>query len=637
MGKTKKKSAQNPNVAVKQSIDRIKSGSVKKNKNLKLKGTSEGKIALINNSKMQNKNKLSQKTTDTKNNQNLLQDNKKELNGEQYSMKRKKNGSNKSQNKSVNKKMKEKKLKVNNAKSLDWQKKKSEVGDGPDVDKSLTDESEEDSSSSNMDDISSVLSDDSWSFATDKELANEKEKLKQKQMIEHEHAKVFTGKKSKIEEDNSNDSDSSSSWVLSDDEKEEDDVPDILGKSLPDESEEDDEDFEDADDKDEDEVDDDDEDKDKDKDKDCKGEDVEDKDSKNKNEKKLDKFVNEGSDYDDDEDDDERDEEDDDERDEEDDDIDEEEYKSDDGSIDVRELQTMPEIENGQYSFSPDGNVNRTTIKVERLPNSITEEEIKSKFLEFGTITNIVFRTERKCKNEFNQNHHPYFEVSALIEFKSPISARRAYSMQGKEIGGRKIIVQYVDNPNLRPIFDSSKCIWVGKLSMGIDSNTIWKIFNGCGDIECVKLFRYSSGHTNGYACVVYETQDAVERALELNGCMIFNRQVEVRTSASIHKEIENAKEIKKVKDAEKLQGKSNDNNPSKKFKTNSGDAVTRKVEDKKQQIPQKSNGLVEKTSTSFQGQKANLKQKKKNKKFNKQKMQMAKKLAAKLNKPAKV
>ncbi|XP_067208538.1 repetitive organellar protein [Linepithema humile] len=99
MGKTKKKSAQNPNAVANQSIDEIKSGS----KNL-------------------------QNITDAKNNQNLLQNNKKELK-EQYSLKRK-NVSNKSQKKSTtqqaNKKMK-KELEVDE--SLNYYKEEEVNGD----------------------------------------------------------------------------------------------------------------------------------------------------------------------------------------------------------------------------------------------------------------------------------------------------------------------------------------------------------------------------------------------------------------------------------------------------------------------------------------------------------------------------
>ncbi|XP_050466889.1 RNA-binding protein 34-like [Cataglyphis hispanica] len=269
MGRAKRQNKDMKNA--KQQLHTIKNGSVKKDKNPKFKNTPVGKVALINNSKAQNKNVSSQKNVQKdvgiKNNKNLSKNNAKQ--SKQNSAKNKQNSPNGAQNKPANKKA-----------NLTPTKELEEIDDSDsDIDEKIilqedvsvdeTFEDEEESDTDIPDIFGQSLQDESDEDDEDFEEEEEEDNDDcdndvKGGLVECKSVKVLKGVKPKAKdnEDNKNKNDENKKLrqvTMEDDEDDEDDDEDdededenenldlhkyIFEENLEDESNEDDEDFE---------------------------------------------------------------------------------------------------------------------------------------------------------------------------------------------------------------------------------------------------------------------------------------------------------------------------------------------------------------------------------------------------------
>nr|XP_012216701.1 PREDICTED: nucleolar protein 12-like [Linepithema humile] len=181
------------------------------------------------------------------------------------------------------------------------------------------------------------------------------------------------------------------------------------------------------------------------------------------------------------------------------------------------------------------GEINRTTIKIENFPKEITELEIKEKFEEFGPIKSIQFKLVMPGRyfdfDDIKLKHPCYtlpVHVTVFIDYHCPLSAEKALSMNGKIYEGNYIIVSYKNNMN-GPSIDSGKTVVLTNLPKNMDINPIWKIFEICGDIKYVDIYRNRiTGINEGIGTIYFATKDAASKAAELSGTLIFNRQITV-------------------------------------------------------------------------------------------------------------
>ncbi|XP_011154973.1 nucleolar protein 12 [Harpegnathos saltator] len=298
-------------------------------------------------------------------------------------------------------------------------------------------------------------------------------------------------------------------------------------------------------------------------------------------------------------------------------------------------------------SLSPEEQeeVDRKTIFIDNIPKETKITTLKKVFGQYGPIDNLRFRNIvpknpkiSKKVAAIKQDIHPKIvTVVAYIKYKSEESAKKALSMNGKKFEGNYVNVKIVAKLGQEK-HNIKKSIFIGNLKFGMNTNDIWENFSKCGEIESVRLIRdKKTGQTRGFGYVNFKSEDAVTLALKLDGVEINNRPVRVRTcrapSEKSQKSNNQKKEGKRI-----LSNENNDNRPLKKFKnsrkTFAVERPTKEEAKDKQKKSQKNNTSLEgKISKSFQGQQADMKDKKKGSKFNKKKKEIAGKLIAKSKK----
>lgn len=228
---------------------------------------------------------------------------------------------------------------------------------------------------------------------------------------------------------------------------------------------------------------------------------------------------------------------------------------------------------------------------------------------------------------------HPRLKsVYAYIRFDSEEFATAALSMNGKEFQGNCLRVDTACKSDGKP--NLKKSVFLGNLNFNIDDNTVRKHFDGCGEIESIRIIRDNkTGVGKGFGYVNFKTEDAAALALELDSTVIANREVRVKPCTEQDKK-------KKGKHGKRLLSTPDGHDGSpKKLKNNAEVAVVvRNRENAVQRITEKKQKNEKQSSPqqagAFQGQKADGHKKKGKNKLEKKKKILAEKLAAKPKKP---
>nr|XP_033324360.1 RNA-binding protein 34-like [Megalopta genalis] len=284
----------------------------------------------------------------------------------------------------------------------------------------------------------------------------------------------------------------------------------------------------------------------------------------------------------------------------------------------------------------------KRTIFVGNLPKEVTKKQLQQHFKKFGNIDTVRLRgiigksmkTSKKVAAIKKDLHPKLKSVFAYIRYKSEESAKAALSMNGKVFDGNHLRVDLASKSDEK--HDVKKGVFVGNLHFNIEENAVRKHFKGCGEIESIRIIKDNkTGIGKGFGYVNFKTEDAVSLALELNGTSLQNRELRVKPC------YEHPKKEKKDKQQKKRSGStSEDQKSSKKIKNNEEVAVpvhnkknaTKRPNEKGQKFDVKQSSP--KQSKAFQGQTADEKKKKKSNKLEKKKKIMAEKLAAKPKKP---
>ncbi|XP_078034835.1 uncharacterized protein LOC144468906 [Augochlora pura] len=283
----------------------------------------------------------------------------------------------------------------------------------------------------------------------------------------------------------------------------------------------------------------------------------------------------------------------------------------------------------------------KKTIFVGNLPKEVTKKQLQQYFKKFGSIDTVRLRgiigksmgTSKKVAAIKKDLHPKLKSVFAYIKYKSEESATAALSMNGKIFDGNHIRVDLAGNSNEK--HDVKKAVFIGNLHFNIEDNEVRKHFKSCGEIESIRIVRDNkTGIGKGFGYVNFKTEDAVALALELNGTLLRNREIRVQSCS------ENPKKENKTKPKKRTGSPNEDQNINKKIKNNEELAVavhnkksaTRRLNEKGQKFDVKQTNP--KQSKPFQGQTSDEKKKKKPSRSEKKKKAMAEKLAAKPKKP---
>jgi len=183
------------------------------------------------------------------------------------------------------------------------------------------------------------------------------------------------------------------------------------------------------------------------------------------------------------------------------------------------------------------------TIFVGNLPNKITGKMLKRKFKEHGEIESVRIRsvarpdmkTTKKLAYIKQQFHEGKNNVNAYIRFKDVDSARKSCKLNGTEIDSHVIRVDIAGKGKLDkdegkgPEHDQSKAVFLGNVKFNEQEDNIRKHFEKCGHIIDVRIVRdTTTGMGKGFGYVNFDTSDAVEKAIKLNGTLLNDRSLRV-------------------------------------------------------------------------------------------------------------
>ncbi|XP_076234456.1 uncharacterized protein LOC143179224 [Calliopsis andreniformis] len=278
--------------------------------------------------------------------------------------------------------------------------------------------------------------------------------------------------------------------------------------------------------------------------------------------------------------------------------------------------------------------MDKRTIFIGNLPVEVTKKQLKKEFKKHGYIETIRLRgivaktlnMPKKVAAITKEMHPKLKSVHAYIRFSSEEFAKAALSMNGKIFQGNYLRVDTVCQSDKKP--DLKKSVFVGNLQFNVDDNTLRKHFEGCGEIESVRVIRDNkTGVGKGFGYVNFKTEDAAVLAMELNGTKISNREIRVKPCG------EHDKKKKGKHGKRSLSVESKDTGSPKKLKNNAavGIPIQNKGKDKTQNFEDHSKPQQ---GSAYQGQKADRKQKKGKNKLDKKKKLLAEKLTAKPKKP---
>ncbi|KAJ8285036.1 hypothetical protein COCON_G00038860 [Conger conger] len=186
---------------------------------------------------------------------------------------------------------------------------------------------------------------------------------------------------------------------------------------------------------------------------------------------------------------------------------------------------------------------NKRTVFVGNLPVSCTRKALQILFKELGSIESIRFRSVAREDPSMSlkvaaiqRKVHPKRQsINAYIVFKSEEGAEKALQRNGLEI--EKGFHIRVDRASKSASHDHKRSVFVGNLPYDVNELPLRNHFEECGKVEAVRLVRdRRSGMGKGFGYVLFESMDAVQLALKLDGSELDGRKVRVKRSVKKEK-----------------------------------------------------------------------------------------------------
>uniref|UniRef100_H3C6B3 RRM domain-containing protein n=1 Tax=Tetraodon nigroviridis TaxID=99883 RepID=H3C6B3_TETNG len=184
----------------------------------------------------------------------------------------------------------------------------------------------------------------------------------------------------------------------------------------------------------------------------------------------------------------------------------------------------------------------KKSVFVGNLPVSCTKKMLQNLFKDEGSIQSIRFRSvvredpsmSRKLAVIKRKIHPQKQSLNAYVVFKEEGGVRRALERNGLEI--QKDFHIRVDRVGSHSSHDHKRSVFVGNLFFDAHSDVselpFRRHFEECGSVEAVRLVRdQNSGLGKGFGYVLFESADAVQLALKLDGSKLEGRSIRVKRS----------------------------------------------------------------------------------------------------------
>lgn len=206
------------------------------------------------------------------------------------------------------------------------------------------------------------------------------------------------------------------------------------------------------------------------------------------------------------------------------------------GSVSSNAINALTRIKLKQNKGKPvlDTEQEERTIFVKNLPHTLNKKKIKKIFKKFGEIETVRLRCaaveDLKISKKFavikNKFHAERSTISAFVRFKLKESALSALAANGTIVEDHHIFVDQALNSNKH---DQKRSVFLGNVPFSTEEEDIWAIFENCGRMLDIRIVRdMKTGIGKGFAYVTFESVDAVELALNLNGTPLKDRPLRV-------------------------------------------------------------------------------------------------------------
>ncbi|XP_011689476.1 PREDICTED: nucleolin 2-like [Wasmannia auropunctata] len=287
----------------------------------------------------------------------------------------------------------------------------------------------------------------------------------------------------------------------------------------------------------------------------------------------------------------------------------------------------------------------KRTVLVNNVPRTTDILDVARPFIQYGVIRKIQLRilpemniiSKKMAVSLGIPLDYPNLKTYvAYIEFEKEGSAEAAAEALNGIRTAEGNFLNVLTARQVKGGFNPKKTVFFGNFKPGLDpENDLWELFITCGRIRHLNVYRdYDTGLTKGHGYVYMDTEAAARTIVRT-----FNKIAKIG-GQPLHLKLmldyirpgsSNKNDDKVMKQGTKRASPHSDKKSSKKFKTDSEKPVASNVEQKTTNKKKKQQGNNKgATSAAFQGQKVELKNKKKKNRLDKKKKKMAGKLTAK-------
>lgn len=162
-------------------------------------------------------------------------------------------------------------------------------------------------------------------------------------------------------------------------------------------------------------------------------------------------------------------------------------------------------------------------VFVGNLPFQVSEAEVTEFFAYYGPVASVklISREGRPSGN-------------AIVTFKEAKHAAQAVTESGVPLNGRPTRVRFAsDNPAIKEPPQGSTTIFIGGLAYTSTPETVAAFFSGCGQVIGARVATTPEGEPKGFAHVEFDSEAAVQNALQLSGQFLDGRRIRIDVAAS--------------------------------------------------------------------------------------------------------
>jgi nucleolin len=175
---------------------------------------------------------------------------------------------------------------------------------------------------------------------------------------------------------------------------------------------------------------------------------------------------------------------------------------------------------------------------LKNLPWSSDEDSLREFFGKYGEVANVKVLKDRNTGKP---------RGIGFVEFSSAEEAQAAMDdADNIEIDGRQLTINFSNDKDAnrgprqegeqrdrRPNTDAGDgtTVFVGNLGFRTSEDTIREFFGDCGTVTSVRIAKGDDGRSKGFCHVDFESNEGVQKAIELNGNELDGRAVRVDPS----------------------------------------------------------------------------------------------------------